>query len=149
MFIAKAICLNEFLNFGQIKLRFPGIFHSNQSPRREEKIEGPLWGIDLWRGAKPLDVKFHQGQPEASGETQTTNYINLKYKIHFAKVNILYIQLKLFALISSKFVFIKIRIISVLFNVYHVQSKLRINQLKYSCFITKRIAEHIVVRILI
>ncbi|CAL6086051.1 Hypothetical_protein [Hexamita inflata] len=51
---------NEFYNLGYIKLRFPGIFHSNQSPRREEKIEGPLWGIDLWRGAEPLDVKFHQ-----------------------------------------------------------------------------------------
>ncbi|CAL5989565.1 Hypothetical_protein [Hexamita inflata] len=54
------ILQSEFYNLGYIKLRFPGIFHSNQSPRREEKIEGPLWGIDLWRGAEPLDVKFHQ-----------------------------------------------------------------------------------------
>ncbi|CAL6070102.1 Hypothetical_protein [Hexamita inflata] len=41
-------------------MNYTGIFHSNQSPRREEKIEGPLWCIDLWRGAEPLDVKFHQ-----------------------------------------------------------------------------------------
>ncbi|CAL5971202.1 Hypothetical_protein [Hexamita inflata] len=73
--------IQEFYNLGYIKLRFPLQLVSEEG----EKDRGAHLGYRSLEGrrapGRQVSLGPLGGQPEASGETQTTNYNNLKYQI--------------------------------------------------------------------